>query len=146
MNFGAAVTLWRGQLFGYHLRYLPRPAERDLLMTRLREAVPMKMWDAGVKRWWVPAIYSHIFENVAVERGALFQEDLALLHTWRNAPVTIADDLKRLGLQPEAPLRLVKLAHDYWVATLNSIPSATLELEEIRSAYGRIEAHFAARP
>ena len=143
MNFGPAVSVWLGRLYGYNFRFIPHPGERERFMTALKSSVPLKMWDPTSKRWWVPELYAHIAESVAQEAGALLVGDLRNVRAYRSLPAHFESDMANLGLLPSAPLRLAEMAWMYWQAALNTNSLASADLESKRDAWARIQAHFA---
>lgn len=146
MRFGQAVVLFQGRLFGYNLRYLPRPVEREALMESIKNNIPMKMFDRGSKRWWVPEIYSHIMEQAAIERGALLEVDLQVIREYRNRTPEIAVDFTTLGVLPESPLRLCEMAWMYWQSVLHQDSLMLPAFNAKREAWERIKAHFEKPP
>ncbi|MFZ2152036.1 MAG: hypothetical protein WAV09_02950 [Minisyncoccia bacterium] len=146
MKFPASVVMFPGRMFGYNLRFITNPERRAAFMQALKSSLPMKMWDGGSFVWWVPELYCAIIETLGLEHGALTQGDLERVRGQRfkyNDPeLTLAGDLKTLGLLPDAPYRLIEMAAAYWKSTLTSIPIALLDLQEKEAAWARIQEHY----
>ncbi len=143
------VALMQNQLLGYNFRLIEDPARRERFMAALKASVPMKMWDANSKRWWVPDIYSPIIESVALDHGALLPDDLEKVRGFRAKYLnpgepTLDGDFKILGLQPGVPYRIVEMAASFWLTHLTSISVSVLELQAKQDAWARIQAHFKA--
>ncbi len=145
---GSTVILMQNRMYGYFFRFIQRPVEREAFMQALKNAIPMKMFDAASKRWWVPDIYSSIIESIALQHGALVQSDLANIAGARvkyentDIPFTLDGDFAILGCQPGVPLRLVEMAAAYWKVHLSQTSVSILALQEKQEAWARIQAHF----
>lgn len=111
-------------------------------MEAFKNAVPLCAWDVQSKLWWVPDIYSHVAEIIAIEHGALTDDQLLDVRRVRTTSYAKPEkDLKtaltELGLSGSAdlPLALVQRAWAYWESSLNMIPTAAAALEKKRIAY-----------
>lgn len=154
MNFrSSTVKIWRGNWYGYVFDWIGDPARRERFMEAFKAAVPVKSWDAQSKVWWVPDLYSHIAESVALEHGALRESALADLKRLRGgATYDSLDDIDAaftsLGLvnDPHLPVALVKRVFTYWEQSLSNIPTQQLELDNKRAAYRCILAQYGEVP
>lgn len=144
---GSPVALMQNRMLGYNFRFIANPATRQLFMDTLKASVPLKMWDPGCLRWWVPDIYSSIIEGIAVDHGALIASDLATIRGFRAKYIdpgepTLDSDFILLGVLPGTPYRIVEMAAAYWKTHLNGIPVSILELQAKEEAWSRIQQHF----
>lgn len=154
MNFsGAAISVMVNKMYGYNFRMIENRNARDEFNVAMKAAIPMRMWDIGSRRWWVPDLYSPIIESIALQFGALLQSDMERIAgsraKYESGPVTLDGDLALLGLMPGAPYRLIEMAYAYWKTALTPISISTLQLQAIEEAWVRIQAHYvseAARP
>lgn len=144
-----AVRLWRGHWYGYSFAFIQNETSRRAFLDAFKAALPMKVWDQQSKVWWVPDLYSHIAETVAIEHGALKESQLQDMRrirgeTYESVEQDLTAALGALGLNddPTLPLNLVKRVMDYWETTLGSIPTQALELEQKRLAYKRVLAQY----
>jgi hypothetical protein len=147
----APIVLMENKVLGYNFRYIESSAKREAFMGALKNSIPMKMWDGGSKRWWVPDLYSPIIESIAIEHGALVQGDLIRIAGYRAKYINTGEpspsldsDFALLGVQPGAPYRLVEMAAAYWKVHLSAISVSILELQAKEEAWARIQAHFQA--
>ncbi len=143
------VVLMENKILGYNFRYAGSDEKQSSFMAALKSSVPLKMWDPGSLRWWVPDIYSVIVESIAIEHGTLSQADLEKIRGYRAKYIDVAgntldSDFILLGVVPGSPLRIAEMAAAYWKTNLNSIPCAVLEVQAKCEAWDRISAHFKA--
>ena len=148
------VRLWPGKLFGYNFSYIESSIKRATFMEAIKTSIPMKMWDAGSRRWWIPDLYTPVAESIALSFGALAKEDLvpvAALHETLGPPRSsygvqqarqLAADHTLLGVIVGSPLRLVEMAAMYWRVTLATMPIAIIDAQEKEAAWQRIQEHF----
>lgn len=154
MNFrSSSAKIWRGNWYGYTFNWIPNAAQRERFMDAFKAAVPVKSWDAQSKIWWVPDLYSHIAEAVALEHGAINESALSDLKRLRGGTTYDSiDDIDAafacLGLanDPHLPAALVKRVFTYWEQTLGNLPTQQLELDNKRAAYRCILAQYGEVP
>lgn len=148
MNFANnTITVMRNRVYGYLFHYVDG-TRREAFMARMKTAIPMKMWDGDSKRWWVPDIYSPIIESIALEFGALREEDRIPIagskaaYCGDSSGASIEADFALIGCIPNVPMRLAEMAMMYWRANLTNISISTLALQDKEDAWGRIQAHY----
>lgn len=145
MNYGTAVKLWPGSLLGYRFAWIQEAGRREQFMALFKASIPMKMWDPEAKCWWVPDLYAHIVEAIALEHGALTRTQVergkqltnAVLHNAQDAHGTLQHEYARqLGLTLGRNFRpgLLEAAWAFWQRELADSSSA-LALEEKHKAY-----------
>lgn len=140
------VRPWRGNWYGYPFRFIPNETSRKAFLDAFKAAVPLKTWDPQSKVWWVPDLYRHTADSVALEHGALTEKDLA------DSKVAFSEEalpaLITLGLafSPNLPLALVKRVMAFWETELGAFPTQALELEKKREAYAVVLAQYGETP
>ena len=151
MKFGASVVAAPFRMFGYSFNFIQNETSRQIFMDRFKGAVPLKMWDSGAKRWWVPELYGHIVESIAQDAGSLSARALQQAATlrvshMRAVPSTLKNPTLEaytvLGLLPSVPRTLVHAAIAHWRNHFASIPLAVLEAQRVEDAYKTILADW----
>jgi hypothetical protein len=153
MKFGASVVAAPFRMFGYSFNFIQNETSRQIFMDRFKSAVPLKMWDSGAKRWWVPELYGHIVETLAQDAGALdakaLQQAAALrVQHMRAVPMTgpdakpVLEAYTVLGLLPSVPRPLVHAAIAHWRNHFSSIPLAVIEAQRAEDAYTMIQDYW----
>jgi hypothetical protein len=139
------VKVWPGNWFGYEFAWNPTFQEA------MKAAIPMRAWDSHSKLWWIPDIYSHIVETIAVEHRVLRDDQLVDVRQFRGAEYAKGTDsmkaaMTTLGLAYGKgiviPLALVQRAWAYWESTMAGFPSTAADLEKKREAYAFILAEY----
>lgn len=141
-RFGSTFRVYPGRLVGAFTQY-------NAEFVSFLKALPFKVWDAETRGWWFPEGMWTAVKHSALTTGAATQSEVDRFErSWASAdkaafspqPHTASydDPYAVLGLAPNAPPKLAKLAYEFWMREFAGAGGTDYQQEKVRVAYEQV--------